>query len=831
MFIESIELIGCKRFILKNINRLHVTYSEILQIILGTNGSGKSSLLAESSPLPAIASDYIKNGSKTIKISHNNNYYICISDFSVGGSGRHSFFKNGTASEDNLNTGGTATVQRELVLQEFNYTDELHEVLIGRNRFTAMSPAQRNHWITVLSTMDLRFANKIFTQFKGLSRDATGALKHIQSRLTNEQYKLAEYADLEGLDDIVKQTQTEITMLMENRELGLPGRWEITQRMQDTLYKLSQVSKQVLAIKFNKPTLAIIQTTNNYKEVEDALNTLQQQRHIFESILNTHKNEYVELDVIVSTLNNTGSESAEDLIERLHILKEEVKHQSTLIAMDHLIGNVEDILNDTVSVSDDLAVAFANLPSNIDKRYSRSQYDTDRELLQQLQNRQILLSNNAIRITHKVDHIQQAKDTQCPKCTYKWTPGVSEGELEQLLTTLVNIENEQNELVVQVSALKIKLDDTEQYIAQLRVINQLNSSYPRLKTLWDRLTTDSIIQNCPSNALPIIQTWLNDIKHSLSIQQTNVMIKSLEETVEHIKLVNNSGSSHISDRIVMLERQISETTERLEQTIIDHEIVRQYRDLLQKVSESKAEIVRLTKAVLDDQELLQCSIRDAIIQETIASQQTTLAINQTKLNEKQTLGRIITDLEASLNTVTLEKEAMQLIVDALNPKDGLIAEHLMTSILSVVDNINLIISAIWTHPLMVQNCQNKNGELDFKFPFINSHQDEPVPDIAVGSTAQVDIFNFAFVYVVYTRLGLKDYPLFLDEIGRTFDEVHRTNITQFIKSCIETRQFNQVFMISHYAGQYGSLANSETLVIDGSNISVPVIHNKHVTME
>lgn len=831
MYIESIELIGCKRFILKNIKRLHVTYSEILQIILGTNGSGKSSLLAELSPLPAVSADFTKNGSKTIKISHNNNYYICISDFSGGGSGRHSFFKNGTAIEDNLNTGGTATVQRELVLQEFNYTDELHEVLIGRNRFTAMSPAQRNNWITILSTMDLGFANKVFNQFKGLSRDATGALKHIQSRLTNEQYKLVEFSDLDGLDDIVKQTQAEITLLMENRELGLPGRWEITQRMQDTMYKLGQVSKQVLSTRFVKPSLSILQNTTNYKDVEDALNKLQQNRNVFESILNTYKNEYAELDVIVSTLNNTGSESAEDLIERLHALKAEAQQQLSSIAVDHLSGNVADILNDTQSVIDDLSVAFSHLPSNADRRYSRTLYEQDKDYLQHLHNQQSTLSNTATRITHKIDHIKQAKETQCPKCTYKWTPGVSENELGELEASLVDIDQKSRDITTEINQLKAKLEDTEEYIGKLRAINQLCSSYPRLKVLWDRLTVDAIIHDRPSDALPIIQTWMNDVKHSLSAMQTNAMVKSLEETVEHIKLVNNNESSHISDRIKRLEQQISETTQRLEQTVIDHEIVRQYRDLLQRVSESKAEIVRLTKSVLDDQELLQCSIRDSVIQETIASQQTTLAINQTKLNEKQTLTRIITDLEASLNTVTLEKEAMQLIVDALNPKDGLIAEHLMTSILSVVDNINLIISAIWTHPLVVQNCQNKNGELDFKFPFINSHQDEPVPDIAVGSTAQVDIFNFAFVYVVYTRLGLKDYPLFLDEIGRTFDEVHRTNITQFIKSCIETRQFNQIFMISHYAGQYGSLANSETLVIDGSNISVPVIHNKHVIME
>ena len=68
MRMNYIELKGFKRFALNNINYFKYSPHERHQLILGTNGSGKSSLLGEMSPLPADPRNYTKDGYKKIEI-------------------------------------------------------------------------------------------------------------------------------------------------------------------------------------------------------------------------------------------------------------------------------------------------------------------------------------------------------------------------------------------------------------------------------------------------------------------------------------------------------------------------------------------------------------------------------------------------------------------------------------------------------------------------------------------------------------------------------------------------------------------------------------------
>ena len=61
-------LFRCVRLRLKNIEYFEMNPSEPVQLILGTNGSGKSSIMMELSPLPSEASDYRDGGYKEIHI-------------------------------------------------------------------------------------------------------------------------------------------------------------------------------------------------------------------------------------------------------------------------------------------------------------------------------------------------------------------------------------------------------------------------------------------------------------------------------------------------------------------------------------------------------------------------------------------------------------------------------------------------------------------------------------------------------------------------------------------------------------------------------------------
>lgn len=83
MYIKSIELSKFIPFGLAQIRKLQATFHSQIQIFIGTNGSGKTSLLNELHPLPAIRSSYKKQGYKKLVIEHEGNEYILTSDFPI----------------------------------------------------------------------------------------------------------------------------------------------------------------------------------------------------------------------------------------------------------------------------------------------------------------------------------------------------------------------------------------------------------------------------------------------------------------------------------------------------------------------------------------------------------------------------------------------------------------------------------------------------------------------------------------------------------------------------------------------------------------------------
>lgn len=207
MRINFIELVGYKRLMLNNIKHFRMTPESRIQLILGTNGSGKSSLIAELSPLPAVSSNYTKDGSKTISITSNGDEYILKSTFLNGQS--HSFVKNG----EELNKGGTVTVQKELVMSTFGIDQSIHDLMTGVDRFTTMSPAKRRELLTKLCDKDYTYALEVYSKLLEKQRDITGALKLAKKKLVVETSRLVDESKMVEFEESVKNLVSAIDKL------------------------------------------------------------------------------------------------------------------------------------------------------------------------------------------------------------------------------------------------------------------------------------------------------------------------------------------------------------------------------------------------------------------------------------------------------------------------------------------------------------------------------------------------------------------------------------------------------------------------------------------
>jgi energy-coupling factor transporter ATP-binding protein EcfA2 len=131
----TLELKGYKRLSLNQIETIKLTPENKFHWILGTNGSGKSSLIREITPLAATPSNYHKGGYKKVHVEDKGVEYKLTSDF-TGPKNLFSFIRVTNGIEEELNPGHTSTVFNNLVLQVFGITKDIHEFSLGSKEFT-----------------------------------------------------------------------------------------------------------------------------------------------------------------------------------------------------------------------------------------------------------------------------------------------------------------------------------------------------------------------------------------------------------------------------------------------------------------------------------------------------------------------------------------------------------------------------------------------------------------------------------------------------------------------------------------------------------------------
>ena len=76
-------------------------------------------------------------------------------------------------------------------------------------------------------------------------------------------------------------------------------------------------------------------------------------------------------------------------------------------------------------------------------------------------------------------------------------------------------------------------------------------------------------------------------------------------------------------------------------------------------------------------------------------------------------------------------------------------------------------------------------------------------------------------------LGLTDYPLLLDEIGKFFKIEHKVRLYDYLKLLAEHDKASNIVVISHFVGTYEALTRAEVCRIDPTGIEVQEHENKN----
>lgn len=857
LLILELSLKKYKRLRLQDVKHFHIKFREVYQLIIGTNGSGKSSIMRELTPMPANHKDYEKGGGKDIVILFNGMLYRLISDFTHGNN--HEFhmadasnfnvdeYDLSTIEFTNLNEGRTAKAQKTLVEQHFKVNQEILDVLLGDTKFTAMPALKRRDWILRLAGGDLEYALQVHRKLNNLVNEQIAIVKHTNKRINEEQMKMiseAEYAQLESLVGEYTETLNKlynVPLIHDLKHSTMYFRAAETKIAQALQYanNFKQINAQ-RPVWFNIEIQPMTQYTDAYDILKSELESIRFEVRTNKESLNRLYEDANNLNKTLEQLKNAYSGNIDDLInekDQLHdqYLKDVHMHPFNIGMIN---DNAEEVAAAWAAIYAQLIGIFNNIEDNSERKYSRAQRDTIQAQMDII--RRDLQQNTRAheKVLHQLDHIRNAEHMTCPECAHKWVIGIPTN------VTPARLEEEGNRIKEMIKYDEYRLTEMSDYIERCGQYNSAMAQFssivksnPVHEKLWDKMNLAEVFFNPPLHSLKTIESYNSDVLASVGFAKRLFDIRSMQDVITQAQAIKGSKAEVSEGLLEETNRRIQEIHTELDDLQIKESELRAWMSSLEQMHQNFNAAMDAVTASFEHMITGWEASAGEMVSEEKASIQLKLANTSSALQEAKNIIHVQEMLKSSLQKEKSVLDACATLADTLSPKNGLIAECIRTIIDQLTMQINNVIGQIWTYPLEVLPCEDDTddsapADLKYRFPLSIHHGQNVTEDIAKGSSAQRDVVDFAFSLCVYMYLDLDGWPLYLDELAPTMDEMHRTRIMQLVKLLIESHRNSQMFMISHYISGHGAFTQSEVCLLNDKNIiNKPLRYNEHVLIK
>ncbi|MNR95074.1 hypothetical protein D3C72_262000 [compost metagenome] len=675
----------------------------------------------------------------------------------------------------------------------------------------------------MLCDTDFTFALGLFQKLSSAARDAQGASRHISDRLVSETNKLKALGDTVEWSTEAEVLQLELEVLYRSRSnRNLSGGESRVAQLLDFECKMAE---RILSM--GNPVAGKYQSLDQVKE---RLNAIDKEIELVKHSREWTNEALEDLQRLQQTVEGGGVgtlEEAEAELAKQHQTRERLIE---LMVNYKDFGGVEAIavLKSIESVREELSDVLRGIPNNSTMRFNKQTVQDCREARVRLRSASEGFTNRVAKEEATLEHLAGTCATTCPNCDHKWLPGNTEQVREAAQRNLEEFRRRLKETEDELKECEDYLAEAGEFSMFFQRFRGLVSNNPSLSVFWDRMLDVDGINRDPQAWIREFGLFSNDATVYMDVESATRRMDQLSLSIEAMR--KTDGGVQLKTRIDQNVAKIATLTCQLRDLQQDYTEVSNILNLssqLENMGHEMENIQAKRQAAFEDYVI---ELRDDTIAEITRGHQSRLAFLNAKLSEKKTIEDLLSDLNTSYDDVKERQELYKLLADILSPKDGLIAEQMTGFIKGFTDHLNTITANIWTYDMDVLACGLESGELDYRFP-VTIKGEQPIPDVSKGSRGQMEMFDFAFMLIVMFYLQLEEYPLYLDELGHFFDEAHKLAVMNFVKDLVETKGFSQVFMISHYASSHGAFTQAEVMVMDSSNISVPMKYNQHVTIE
>lgn len=804
-----------KRLILKNYDRLSVTgidyieinFNEDVLLVLGDNGSGKSSLLSEITLWPTEKTDYLDDGYKYIEL-HNPQGQWASEMTMVGKKASYQLYKDGVA----LNETGSITRQKELVMMHFGMDQSIKDLIMGHEKFTLMSPARKKDWFLKMRSMDYEWVMKLHKKMMEDLRDISGAIRVGHKQLMIESAKLVEKSQL-----IKYQREVE---LIEGVLEEMMGQWRGLSSMSVGESRTLEI-EQMIKVYDQKISLMTIPKSSQDELLENIkaaeISVASHQALMKQLSQNIH-----DIRDDIAKLNSLHLSDISDIDKRVDELNDS---RQKLMALGAVYKpDIEKIKDAWLIHKPQVMQVLYDVP-----KLEASYFSIDE--LQILMGRRVVLEKDAYdwdvqfqSLKSQAEHMNRHKDVidiTCPNCQHGFNTIYNAAKY----TELVNQSNVAYEKFIEIKKsikdISDRIDVRANAIASMQTFVRLKNQLGILSDFWEIISRDKVITSGQSisSVCDAFDLHLDRCVELIKIEKNLLDLTS----VKTVNLYEQKTSvASLEAKLISLENQyvehlncVSKDTNTITQAKKDIECIKVITGYNQKLRLLYAEHVKHVRARVQYDCQVQYNKMISEITEYRNDMMKTIRLAQAQEGIVELLSRELKELED-------KKENLEILIKQLSPNEGIIAKSISNFMSQFVTQINDCIAKMWTYDLEVLECvkDSESFELDYKFGFCAADV-RPRSDVIKGSTAIKDVIDFAFRFVTQIYLNLCNEPLFLDEFAAHFDPKHRIKAGEFIRQCIDENIFSQVLMISHYREMYDGFSNVQVCALAQNNIELP----------